>query len=240
MAELQVSAGAGAAVELRVGGLFGRSFGVFRRHVVSFCLLGGIAALPYLLPAPPGRLESPWAPWLVMLLAPVTQAVILYGTFQDMRGRPFGIGESFTRGLSRFFPIIGLTICWGIVVAIGLLLLVIPGLIWLAMFFVAFPACVVERLGPIESMTRSAELTKGVRWRVFAVVLVVFAAAIFVLGAFDVAVLRLGRGLFGTIGNFVWQAVYGAYFSVLTAVLYSDLRRTREGIDLEQIAAVFD
>jgi hypothetical protein len=133
-----------------------------------------------------------------------------------------------------------LTICWGIVVAIGLLLLVIPGLIWLAMFFVAFPACVVERLGPIESMTRSAELTKGVRWRVFAVVLVVFAAAIFVLGAFDVAVLRLGRGLFGTIGNFVWQAVYGAYFSVLTAVLYSDLRRTREGIDLEQIAAVFD
>jgi hypothetical protein len=107
MAELQVSAGAGAAVELRVGGLFGRSFGVFRRHVVSFCLLGGIAALPYLLPAPPGRLESPWAPWLVMLLAPVTQAVILYGTFQDMRGRPFGIGESFTRGLSRFFPIIG-------------------------------------------------------------------------------------------------------------------------------------
>lgn len=237
---MPVSAAAGTAVELRIDNLFGRSFRVLWRHFVAFCLLGAIGASPYLLPGPAGRGTSPWAPWLVMLLTPVTQAIVLHGTFQDMRGRPFGIGESLKRGLSRFFPIIGLSLCWSIVVVIGLVLLLVPGFLFFTMFFVALPACVVEKLGPIQSMARSAELTKGFRWRVFAVALLVFLAAVVVSAIFDVAFLRSSHQLFARIGNFAWQAVFDAYYSVVTAVLYSDLRRLREGIDVEQIAAVFD
>jgi hypothetical protein len=240
MAEIPIAAAPGGAIELRIGTLFGRSFGVFSRHFIPFCLLGAVGALPYLLPAPPNRGSSSWAPLLVLLLAPVTQAVILYGAFQDMRGRPFGIGESVKRGLSRFVPIIGLSICFSIVVGLGFVLLIVPGLFFLTMFFVALPACVLERLGPVQSMTRSAELTKGFRWKVFAVGLVVFLAAIVVTAIFDVALLRSSHELYARIGNFVWQAVFGAYCSVVTAILYSDLRRVREGLDLEQIAAVFD
>jgi|HubBroStandDraft_1064217.scaffolds.fasta_scaffold02780_10 hypothetical protein len=240
MAEIPIAAAPRGANDLRIGALFRRSFGVFSRHFIPFCLLGAVGALPYLLPAPPNRGSSSWAPLLVLLLTPVTQAVILYGAFQDMRGRPFGIAESVKRGLSRIFPIIGLSICVLIVVCLGFLLLIIPAVIFQAMFFVALPACVIERLGPIRSMTRSAELTKGLRWRVFAIALLMLIVAAAAAGVFEVLLLRSRHGLPATIGNFAWQAVLGAYEAIVTAVLYSDLRRAKEGIDLEQIAAVFD
>jgi hypothetical protein len=240
MAEIPIAAAPGGAIELRIGALFGRSFGVFSRHFIPFCLLGAVGALPYLLPASPNRGNSLWVSLLVPLLMPVTQAIVLYGAFQDMRGRPFGIGESVKRGLSRFFPVIGLAICLSIGIVLGFLLLIIPGMIFETMFFVALPACMIERLGPIQSMSRSAELTKGLRWKVFAVSLLLLGVAAVAAGVFEVLLLRSRHGLPAVIGNFAWQTVFSAYGAIVTAVLYSDLRRTKEGIDLEQIAAVFD
>jgi hypothetical protein len=99
---------------------------------------------------------------------------------------------------------------------------------------------VVERLGPIESMTRSAELTKGHRWKVLGLLLLLGLAVMvgsFILGA----ILLLWSGTTAsTIGILVLQALFGAYESIIVAVLYSDLRMARDGIDLEQVAAVFD
>ena len=41
-----------------------------------------------------------------------------------------------------------------------------PGIMLMVRWFVAVPACVVERIGPSGSMKRSAELTSGHRWKV--------------------------------------------------------------------------
>jgi|SRR5580658_5924820 hypothetical protein len=240
MAEVPVSSAPRREAGLRVGTVFGRSAGVFARHIIPFCLLGALYAAPNLIPAPPGKEVSALAPLLQLLFTPITQAIVVYATFQDLRGRPFAITESFRRGLSRFFPIIGLSICWVIVIVIGFGMLVVPGVLFLTMFLVALPACVVERLGPIESMTRSAELTKGHRWKVLGLLLLLGLAVMvgsFILGA----ILLLWSGTTAsTIGILVLQALFGAYESIIVAVLYSDLRMARDGIDLEQVAAVFD
>jgi hypothetical protein len=240
MAEIPIAATLGGAADLRIGTIVGRSTRVFARHIIPFCLLGAIYAAPSLIPAPPGKDASPLAPLLQLLFTPITQAIVVYATFQDLCGRPFAITESFRRGLSRFFPIIGLSICWVIVITLGFVMLIVPGVLFLLMFLVALPACVVERLGPIESMTRSAELTKGHRWKVLGLLLLL---ALIVIGCSAIlgAILLLWPGTaVSTIGIFVLQVLFGAYESIIVAVLYSDLRMARDGIDLEQIAAVFD
>ena len=38
------------------------------------------------------------------------QAALLYGAFQQMRGKPVSLVQSFQVGLRRFFPVIGLAI----------------------------------------------------------------------------------------------------------------------------------
>jgi heme/copper-type cytochrome/quinol oxidase subunit 2 len=106
-------------------------------------------------------------------------------------------------------------------------------------------------LGPTASMGRSAELTKGYRWQIFGVyLLIMIIAAIFlgIVGAL-VAVLfgspftaaALGRGI--GIGTLLWlivTAIYTAYFNIFVVMIYNDLRAAKEGIDTDQIAAVFD
>lgn len=63
------------------------------------------------------------------------------------------------------------------VIIVGSLLLIIPCLLLVCIFAITIPACVVERLGPFESLERSAELTRGSRWTIFFLLLLVEGTA---------------------------------------------------------------
>lgn len=245
MAQISATEPAYTAADFRVGSLFGRSFGVFGRHFILFLIVSTLPALPSLLVVGstrnPGQLGA-GALLLALgaLLIPITQAVVLYGTFQDMREKPFGFAEAVSRGLARFFAIIGLGFCEGLALMLGLLLLVFPGFILMAMFFVALPACVVEKTGPIASLKRSAALTKGHKWKIFGIVLLLALANI--AGS---AVLRwffapLDLAMAAAICGVIWNGLLTAFGSILVAVVYHDLRAAKEGIDIDRMAAVFD
>jgi len=230
---------------LRIGRVLSRSFEIMFRHFLLFCLLTGIPALPYVLMQPRSSSATPDASGVVLILAAllfgvVAQAMVLYGTFQDMRGKPFGFAESLKKGLARFFPIIGLAVCEAVAVMFSGILLIFPAFIVMTMFYVAVPACVVEKAGPIDSLKRSAELTKGHRWKVFGLALLI--------GLVGIVVSVVLGGVFGLVGSplvlsvvsLLWQAIFGAFSAIAVAVLYHDLRASREGIDADKMAAVFD
>jgi hypothetical protein len=253
---IPMSAATAAGAGVRLGDIFSRSFGVLSRHFVAFSLLAAIPTVPAVLI---GRLASPGSGtfglgaqlqpgtglaviagffvWFV--LAMIAQAMILYGAFQDMRGKPVDIMESATRGLARVLPIIGVAICIGFAVGFGALLLIVPAFIFFSMYYVALPACVVEKIGPFASMQRSAALTKGHRWKVFGLYVVIAIASI--IGN---AVVAAVFGLFGTViltlATMIWATLLGAYRSIAVAVLYHDLRVAQEGIGIEQMVAVFE
>jgi hypothetical protein len=127
----------------------------------------------------------------------------------------------------------------GIASVIAFLLLVIPGFMFLSAMFVVVPACVVDRLGPIDSMGRSAGLTKGHRWRIFGLILLIFVpGAILQRILFVLAVTAGPMAL--SIETFVWDSLFEAFGAVVGAVAYYNLRAVKEGIDIERIAAVFD
>ncbi len=115
-----------------------------------------------------------------------------------------------------------------------------PGLILFTMWFVAIPVCVVERLGPISSLGRSRRLTKGHRWKILGLLLLLYLigiiTSIFLGGTFT----ALGGTPLAMIGALIWSAIWGTFASVVIVVTYHDLRVAKEGIDTEQIIAVFD
>jgi len=258
MVEPAVGAPASAAPgEFRVGLVFGRAWDVLSRNLAKFLPLTAILALPNLANLIPGfsdgtavRNASPSiTPGVIfaivgsvivwIILNVVTQATVLYGSFQAMRNRPVQIGESFKKGLARLLPIIGLSICLILAVAFGAILLFVPGLILFSMFYVSPPACVVEGLGPIQSMRRSAALTKGHRWKIFGIWLVLWLISL-IVGAVLLTTLTLGGRVIAVIGQAAWNTLMGAYQSIVVAVAYHDLRVAKEGVDIEHIASVFD
>lgn len=246
-----------AAGEFRVGQVFSRAWTVLSGNVTKFLPLTAILALPDLVAVIPGISDGTAvrnaAPnisagailaiagsvivWIILNI--VTEATVLYGSFQAMRNRPVEIGESLKKGLARLVPIIGLSICVGLAVVVGMMLLVVPGFILLSMFFVALPACVVEGLGPFQSMGRSSALTKGHRWKIFGIWIVLGIVG-GVVGGVITSVLSVGGPALSVIGQMVWDALMGAYQSIVVAVAYHDLRVAKEGVDIDHIASVFD
>jgi len=157
-----------------------------------------------------------------------------------MGGDRISLSQSVRAGLGRWLPLIGLTICSGLAMCVGFLLLIVPGVILMIMWYVAVPACVVERLGISASMARSSALTKGYRWHVFGAWALIATAS-----GMIAAVVKGVLGLIGSTGlaisgSLAWTAFAGAFGAIFVVVAYYDLRVAKEGIDIRQIAAVFE
>jgi glycerophosphoryl diester phosphodiesterase family protein len=234
--------------EFRIGDVLSKTATLLSRNFLTFFVVAIVASLPRLLWAGVDAETAANFPWgrffgglgFFLILNTLAQAIILYGAFQAMRGRPVNLGECLSVGLSRFFPIVGLVICAYLAIWVGLILLIVPGIILGIMWYVATPVCVVEQKGPLASLGRSSELTKGHRWKIFGmVVLLIIVAGI--VGAIIVALLKLtGSWVLMTLGTLVWNGAWGAFYAIFGVVTYHDLRVAKEGVDTEQIASVFD
>jgi len=254
MAHTSVAAAHFAEGDFRVGSVISRSASILSRHFLTFFIVTVIAHSPMILlartltPQPTDvdqavRLGVAWGLLgLVQLivLGTLGEAVIVHAAFQDMQRRPVRLAESLNVALRRLLPILGFAFVAYLLIWLGFSLLIIPGLILYTMWFVALPACVVERLGPWSSLRRSRELTKGHRWKLFGLALLLliggFGSSLlqFVLAAVD------ADPIVELIGRLIWQGLWVSFVTTVVAVAYHDLRVAKEGVDIDQIAGVFD
>jgi hypothetical protein len=233
--------------DFRVGDVFSKSFEIFGRHVFAFlilALLSNILVFLYLFGLihgvfTAGRAAPAIAGVLALLGSLIANGAIIYGVVQKLRNQDFSVGRSLQIGLSSMFPILGVSIVFGLAAGIGLVLLVVPGVIVFCMFYVALPACVVERPGVFGSLSRSAFLTKGFRWQIFGIMVVLVLANLVV--EYLAGLLLASAGLYVTVfGPLVLSTVVSAFSAVINGVIYYQLRVAKEGVDIETIARVFD
>lgn len=233
--------------EVRLGDVFGRTVELFGRRFGPFLALTVVAYLPYYLAQffmSDARSTGASVATLIGFVigtasSALASAAVTYGVVQELRGRPFAVGESLSVALQRLVPVIGVALCVGVLAGLGMMLLIVPGVIVVCMYYVATPACIVERLGVLASLSRSAELTRGHRWKIFGLVLLIALATI----VFSAAMIGLAVTLGPTLRALLtagWQAVVGTFGAILIGVLYFRLRTAKEGIDIDQIARVFE
>ena len=175
---------AGSA-NINVGRVVQRGFSTIGRNFGGFALLSLLlAGLPNLLimyvmqgGASAATSVLAWSVsmmvlWLVSLFtAYLLQAALVRASIFDLTGRRVDLGGSLRTALGLILPMLGLAIVSGIGMFIGFLFLIVPGIILYVMWSVALPVLVEERRGVMESLSRSAELTSGSRWRIFGLVL---------------------------------------------------------------------
>jgi hypothetical protein len=248
-----------------IGGALERAFEILRRGFGRFAILALIAMAPTLFishhgstavknrPPTSAVLFSSFTVWPIVLSALavwtftlVAQVSIFYGAYQEMRGQPFTIGQSFSAGLKRLVPALCVMFVAGFLFVLGVSLLVVPGIMVLCQTYVAVPACVVEQPGIFASISRSRDLTKGYRWQIFGLLAIAFIAS-WIVGAAGDALLGGEISSPTTeptipilLFNFVWSSLETAYTSILAIVVYHQLRVVKEGVDIQAIAGVFD
>jgi hypothetical protein len=246
----------------RIGDVLISTINIYSRNALIFTLVSGIFWFPAVLagyylehgfsvaggPVVYSDVASAamrqWEQLLVVLfmltLQPLGTAIVLYAAFQDMRGQPVEIGVSVARALARFPALVGLTLLMTVAVMMGFVLLVVPGIILMVMWYLAVPVCMVEKTGPVTSLDRSQRLTKGHRWKLFGLFLFVV-----ILGAIgDSVSAGIGAALLRDAGavllQTVWQGISQALSSIMIVVAYYQLRVAKEGVDIDQIASVFE
>jgi hypothetical protein len=180
----------------------------------------------------------------------VVGAAVTYAAVQELRGRPVDLAEFFGRGLAQGGAAIRVALLSGVLLILAFIALVVPGVVLYTMWWVAIPVAVIERPGAVASLRRSAELTKGVRWRIFglfaAFLFAVVGGGLLIVAAIFVGV-ELSAGLdavlldwISIVTGWVLSAVIMATQAVLIAVSYYHLRVAKEGVGIDEIAAVFD
>lgn len=112
-----------------------------------------------------------------------------------------------------FFRFLSTTIVYLLVVALGLVLFVVPGVIWLIRYG-ASPYLVVDKgMGTREAMRTSSEITQGVRWQLFR-----FTVASLVLVVGVLGLVLAGVGALGYLG-IANRAVLGTPLAVLLLLI---------------------
>jgi len=250
MTETSAAATSVNTSDLRVGAVISRSRSMLWRHFPTFLVVGVIASSPTLLLAFMQAAESEdeeigsqllWILFILvslMVFSTIGQAVAIHAALQDMRRRPVRLVESLNVALRAFWPLVGIALA-GFLTVMGLML-VVPGLILATLWFVVLPACIVEHLGPWASLRRSQELTKGYRWKVLGLTLLLTIGTYVGSSVIDTWVTAATSPVVGVVSDLIWTAIWTAFTATTTIATYQALRVAKEGTDIEQIAVVFD
>lgn len=194
----------------------------------------------------------------VLLMAPYSAvaailvwAALVHQSSRAMTGGRVAVGDGYRRALSRFLPLLGAGIVAMILIGLGFMLLIVPGILVAVMFFAVVQAVVIEEEGPLAALGRSRDLARDGWVRIFGVLvvtwLIVFLPTMAVFGGLGfLAALFPGvsEGMMaGGAVNAGLQAVSVAVGALTTpymvaslVVLYYDRRVRKEGLDLELAA----
>ena len=255
------SGGAGSGSgEFRVGTIFSLTARITLAFFVPFVLTAVLAHAPLdILQLLAPSLAKAMV-WFELIVSAIVGCIVTFGTLQFLRGRNFVFHDALQQTGGRFSYVIGVSVCIGImmlvcvipifvaattfsgnIALIGILGLAVAAVIvyLLIRFYVAVPVTVTERSGVFASLARAAQLSAGYRWQIF---LAFFGAVIPIILAFIVLLTiaaRVGPELVFCV-NLVGTALIGVIGNVLAAVVYYQLRRAKEGIDIDRLASIFD
>ena len=144
---------------------------------------------------------------------------------QDGR-RDHTIAELFSSVSPVLVALIAVSILAGLGIAIGFLLLIVPGLILLTFWSVVAPVTVIERPGVFTAFGRSWELVRGYAWPVFGTIVLVFLLVI--AAAIVAALIGLALGDAGrAIVSWIFDALTQPVAALTASVLYFTLLQVR-------------
>jgi hypothetical protein len=160
------------------------------------------------------------------------------------RSASLPVGQALGIGLRRLPAMFVAGLLAGLVTAVGLILLIIPGLIFMIWFVFAPSAVIVERVGPIASLGYSRALVRGHWWRTAALLTIVgiILMVVYVILGVVVGILVLSNPSALASGEAPWYInfVAGPLLAMIAVPLtyalllsiYYDLKTRLEGGDL--------
>jgi hypothetical protein len=178
---------------------------------------------------------------LNFILIPLTNASVIHAVARLYLGREVTALEAIGHGLRRFLPLIGTTILMYMAICGGLILLIVPGILFALWFSLSQHVVVVEELAVSNALSRSKKLVRNHLGTLLILGLVMmFITVALVVGALFIPQRHLqviATALAGALATILWTAAGVVfYFSCRCAEENFDLHYLAESIGAEPVA----
>jgi len=120
---------------------------------------------------------------LVATIVSAIVSMIVAGAYpfivkEALEGRQFTIKEAMERAYHKFWTLLGAVILVGIIVGLGTVALVVPGIIFGTWYFYTVPAIMLEDKDALEGMSASKAFGRDKKWSTFLIFLVYFVVLV--------------------------------------------------------------
>ncbi|RAZ90622.1 hypothetical protein DPM33_14075 [Mesorhizobium hawassense] len=245
-----------------IGRVFNNTFGVIGRNI-GLCI--GLAALFSGLPAliirvltqpqinavvqeaPNGNVNAAFQSFsyvsvigglIAFVCGLLLQSALVRATIEDLNGKRPSFGDCIQIAIRFLLPTLGIGLLVALGAGLATLALIVPGVIlWLG-WSMSVPVLIQERQGVFGSMSRSRVLTKGSRWSLFGLFLILIIIAMIVQWGMLLFLVMFG-GIIAEIGAALVQTIVSMVLSIATAVSYVELRQAKEGTSIDELAEIF-
>jgi hypothetical protein len=256
---------------LTTGELLDRTFSLYRSHFALFVgitavtplallavQLAGVAFVPAL---GPGFSITNFVVYMlaiaVVMLAvtAASQGATIVAISHVYLGRPITVTAALERIKGRIVSLSITMIVVGLLMTLGLLLLVVPGIILALMWALVIPVAVLEDRSMLDAASRSADLTKDDRLRALVIYILFIIIAVIVSMIIEVPLAIVGLVSSGfnaaapmalwlqitrALASFLTQCLVAPLMTIAFSLLYYDQRVRKEAFDLELMMAAID
>ncbi len=191
---------------------------------------------------------------LLIVLGQVVAGATILVIAREYVGEKVSVGSAIGYAFGRFGALFGTGLMVGLIVTLGSMACLIPGILFALSYAVASQVVMLEGLSGGAALKRSSELTTGFRGRVFSLFLVIgLLTGLLVVGAnFGLAavfppggnlIVENGQMLVHPVNyvnylithgvTFLVQVLLQSYQYICLTLVYFDLRVRKEGYDLE-------
>jgi len=239
-----------------VGGLLDRTFKLYSSNFAKMLAAVAVVYVPYIVVASlmnevaPSSVRdgtSSLVPLILNVLAllilafvflPAATGAVTYLVSEQYLGRSISLGDAYRRAFRRLGSILGASMLAGLIVVVGLLLLIVPGIIFILSFQVIVPAVIIEQLGATASLRRSWRLSKGERGVILGAVLVIWVLSnvIQFAGSTIGGLIFSQTPLLANIVGQLFMVLVQPLSTIVAVMIYYNLRVKKEGFDLEMLS----
>jgi uncharacterized membrane protein len=232
---------------MSVGEILDNAFTLYRQRFpilmgISIVFLGVPTLLNVYVELSGGALEQGGLFLVAFILSSLgalpAAAAIVSVVSEAALGHSAELGSSIRRGLNRAVRLFVAGLAAYILIALGCLALVVPGIVIACGYSVVVQAVVLEDLASgTDALGRSWALTKGYKGKAFKLALAFFLL-FFVpfMAAAVVASMMPALMVLFTVGAQILSFVLTPLFSCVFTLFYYDLRVRQEGFDLEHLS----
>lgn len=251
-----------------IGGVLDTTFQLYKASVVKLIPLSLLLVLASCLqyiymfarggsinPADPTamlNLMTSWGYWLSLVAGVLGTTWITAAAYLKIASigsaGDLGIGAALQASLPRVLALFLMLILFSLAVAIGTLLLIIPGIILMVSLLLCYPTALFDNKGPVSALTESHRLVWGSWWRTFVmlsvgliILIVIYMIVATIVGLIAPFLMGGGVGaedvfLYGIVSLvliFVFLSLLLTPFYIsLGIAIYWDLKLRKDGGDL--------